>query len=180
MTFEELLQENPALRYLRSLNADMLRALCRRQRGECTWCGQKVGKGRRTFCSEVCATSFLHRCSPGHAAIFVQKRDKGICRMCGTDTLSIQKAFDAMWKQKRQELQQGGLTERQVREEREVLRRQAGYARGRWFEIDHEIPVSEGGVLCDPEQLRLLCGRCHHEVTTDLQARAAKRRGQKK
>lgn len=174
MTFDELLDENPALRYLRSLDADTLRRLFRRSRGECTWCGIPVGKGRRTWCSDACAQSFLNRCSPGHAAAFVQQRDNGICSVCRQDVEVQQKAFEEAWKIRQVELQQAGITSK-IWYHRDLLKVQFGFARGQWYEIDHEIPVSEGGGLCDPSKLRLLCGRCHKQATDELAARTAKK-----
>lgn len=38
-------------------------------------------------------------------------------------------------------------------------------------EVDHIIPVCEGGGLCGPENLRLLCTKCHKEQTKLLMER---------
>ncbi len=179
MTFEDLLDRNPALRNLRSLDADTLRSLFRRARGECTWCGQQVGKGRRTWCSNDCAQSFLNRCSPGHAAAFVVDRDKGICAICKQDVERQRKEFEEAWKLKQIELQKAGITS-EIWKHRDLLKRQFGFARGQWYEIDHETPVCEGGGLCDPSGLRLLCGKCHKKETDDLAARTAAKAKTKK
>lgn len=179
MTFEDLLRENPALRYLRSLDADTLRSLFRRSRGECTWCGSTVPKGRRTWCSNDCAQQFLNRCSPGHAAAFVHQRDKGICAICKQDVEHQKAAFEAAWKLREVELQQAGITTK-IWHHRDLLKVQFGFARGQWYEIDHETPVCEGGGLCDPSGLRLLCGKCHKDETAELAARNATKTKTKK
>ena len=41
------------------------------------------------------------------------------------------------------------------------------------WEMDHTIPVSEGGGCCGLDNLRTLCVRCHKTVTARLAARAA-------
>jgi hypothetical protein len=176
MTFDELLVQNPALRRLRLLNAETLRSMFGRQRGECTWCGKPVGKGRQTWCSDACTKDFLHRCSPGHAALFVQKRDKDICRLCGVNVKQQKKDFEAAWAIRSKSLAEVGVTHGSVwTAEREKMMKEFGFARGRWHEIDHEIPVVEGGGLCHPDRLRLLCGKCHAAETAELAGRRSKK-----
>lgn len=43
-------------------------------------------------------------------------------------------------------------------------------------EIDHIVPVCEGGGFCGPENLRTLCPRCHRQETEKLNTRL-KRQG---
>lgn len=185
MTFEELLEQNPALRRLRSLDADTLRRLFGRIRKECTWCGNLVGKNRSTWCSQNCVDQFSHRCCPGKSAAFVYKRDNGICQLCGIDVTAHEREFDRLMREQREQINREIFSpysrefhaeERRIRAE---LQERFCFARGRWYEVDHEIPVVEGGGLCHPDQLRLLCGKCHARETADLQARLAARRAEK-
>lgn len=44
------------------------------------------------------------------------------------------------------------------------------------YEIDHIIPVCEGGGLCDTDNLRLLCRMCHQRQTTMLASRLSGKR----
>ncbi len=180
MTFEELLQQNPALRRLRSLDADTLRRLFGRMLKECTWCGKVVGKYRSTWCSQDCVDQFSRRCCSVKSASFVYDRDHGICRLCGIDVAKQEQEFNAAWRQKEKDLEAVGIRYGKVwTAARDALRSEYCFARGRWYEVDHEIPVSEGGGLCEPEKLRLLCGKCHARETADLQARLAARRAEK-
>ena len=128
-TLDELLQHLPAMRKLRSINADLLRVLLGRKKRECTWCGSVVPKGCQTWCSGECVTAFKLRCQPVSASVFVYERDKGICRICGIDVSKIP------------------------------------------YEVDHIIPVCEGGGLMPPENLRLLCRSCHAAETAKLSGR---------
>lgn len=52
----------------------------------CRWCGGKVPKGRRAWCSDTCVDDALIRCQPGYARRKVEERDKGVCAGCGRDT----------------------------------------------------------------------------------------------
>lgn len=181
MTFDDLLNQNPALRRLRSLNADLLRSMFARQRGECTWCGKPVGKGRQTWCSKECTDGFLHRCSPGHQQIFVTKRDNEICQICGRDLAKAKRIYEHF---RRYMKSAGMITPMMAWRESDVMlqdvQQALGFGRGGWYQIDHKTPVCEGGGLCDTEGVRLICGRCHHEETTALQARLSKNRKKNK
>ena len=46
----------------------------------------------------------------------------------------------------------------------------------RLWEMDHRVPVVEGGGDCGLENLRTLCCDCHHRVTAELAARRAEER----
>jgi hypothetical protein len=47
-----------------------------------------------------------------------------------------------------------------------------GYNRGCWdWEMDHTVPMSEGGGLCGPEGYRTLCPRHHKKETRSLRSR---------
>jgi 5-methylcytosine-specific restriction endonuclease McrA len=105
----------------------------------------------------------------------VHKRDNGICQICKIDIEQQEQSFEALWKIRKQELQALKISPygREHFAEKTRLQEQFCFARGRWSEVDHEIPVVEGGGLCPPEQLRLVCGRCHANVTAELQGRLA-------
>jgi hypothetical protein len=175
MKFDDLLANNPALRRLRNLDADTLRRLFGRFRGECTWCGNPVGKGRSTWCSQDCVDQFSRRCCTNKSAVFVRRRDGNVCRICGVDIKQQEKEFETVWQVRERELAALNINPygREHAEEKTRMQEQFCFARGRWSEVDHEIPVVEGGGLCPPEQLRLVCGKCHAKETAELQARLA-------
>ena len=58
------------------------------ERRVCRWCSLPVPKPRRTFCSEFCVDEWKLRTDPGYMRERVLARDKGICAMCGLDTLN--------------------------------------------------------------------------------------------
>lgn len=137
------------------------RALCRR-------CSVEVPEGRRSFCGEACILEWKIRTQPEFAARQVELRDRGVCARCQADTLAQRSEFRA--------LPHGPERVRWLRE-RDLPDRMA--SRRRWFDVDHIVPVVEGGGSCGLENLRTLCVPCHQVVTAELAMRraAARRAG---
>ena len=168
-TLDDLLLYIPGMRKMRSINASLLRTLLDRPKKHCTWCGGKVTKGRSTWCGDACVKEYQLRCDAQTQLRFVIDRDKGICQVCDRDTVEAVK----LWAAKRTELETAnpGVVYRYG----DLMKQHAaafGYGRGHWSEVDHIIPVSEGGGLLGPKNLRLLCGQCHLMVTSKLASKA--------
>ena len=123
----------------------------------CRWCGGPVAKPRKTFCSTVCVDEYLVRSSPGAAARAVLARDEGVCALCGIDTVAYQRAWWRVgWKATRDMQKRHRLT-----------------GRGRWWDVDHIVPVVHGGGSCGIDNLRTLCVWCHRAETAALAKRLA-------
>ena len=175
MQFDDLLALVPGLKRRRSLNAELLRDLLDRNKGECTWCGKTVERPRRTWCSDECANAFLLRCSPNHIVAHVAKRDMGRCQLCDRDIEASRKEYAKNKPTCIGFLDTKGMTpaeqmaaRKENRKAIEAAKAEYGYGRGRWQEVDHIVPVSQYGGLCEPSNLRLLCGQCHLGVTNEL------------
>ena len=162
------------------------RALCRR-------CRQEVPRGRRSFCSEACVHEWRVRSDPGYARDAVERRDRGVCAICGLDTRRLElrlrqalagrsrapgwlrraaaEAGVVRWKW---ELSRAFrlVSTRPLMERFEAM----GFSRkAALWEADHALPVVEGGGSCGLENLRTLCRPCHVDETRRLRRR---RRGQ--
>jgi 5-methylcytosine-specific restriction enzyme A len=146
-------------------------------RGLCRMCGIEVPLGRRTFCGEDCVHQYRLRNDARYASNHFKTKDKGICAICGIDTLKVRREF-------LKELKEAGG--HWSEEGKAVLQKykEAGWVtnRVRFFDIDHIIPVIEGGGPQDwdkekdyTENLRLLCHVCHKEETRKLRKRLAKK-----
>lgn len=101
----------------------------------------------------------------GNKPSFARQRfrlaDSGICQLCGVDCEKQKRIFRASG--------EGAVVLRKLWE----LGINARFKR-HFFEIDHILPIVEGGALCDWDNLRTLCLVCHHRVTAELKARMAK------
>lgn len=164
-TLDELISLVPGVAKFRSMNCDLLRKLLGRQAKQCTNCGNVVPKNRRTWCSAVCEQELLPRINPQFMVGLVERRDKGICQICGRDTKLCERVWRHYW---RDTIQRTGYRENVATSEVAKL---LGHGRGAWREIDHTIPVCEGGGLCKPDGLRTVCGQCHLAETNRLAKR---------
>lgn len=129
----------------------------------CRVCGTEVAGRRITFCGDHCVQVWSISRSPGFARKLVRRRDKGICALCGEDCIRLRNQLARMDSARRR------LVARVL-----GLRR---YRKGQTlWEMDHIIPVVEGGGSCGLENLRTLCRWCHLGETRKLRRRLAERR----
>ena len=125
----------------------------------CRWCRMEIlAKRRRTFCSDFCVHQWRLRSDPGYLRDQVLLRDKGVCALCGTDTVAAYAELKRSRGRVRAELL-------------EVWGMRSVTARRSLWDADHVRPVAEGGGECDLDNLRTLCLCCHREVTADLRRR---------
>lgn len=134
----------------------------------CRFCKRPVAKPRRTFCSDACVSEWQIRSNVQYARAQVFLRDKGICALCGLDTLELERE----------------MLELQAKDPAEWARQwdeliAAGWDRHRrlsLWENDHIKPVIEGGGLCGLDNYRTLCIPCHALETAKLRVRMADRK----
>ena len=123
----------------------------------CRWCKTtECASVRRTFCSEACIHEHKIRTQPQYAKAQVAKRDDCRCAICGTDTFAELRA---------------SLGARKDLRPVSLLRLKCTT-----FDMDHTVPVCEGGGSCGLDGLRTLCRPCHRVVTAQLAARRAEAR----
>ena len=128
----------------------------------CRWCDLEIlAKRRRTFCSDYCVHQHRLRTDPGYLRDQVFARDRGICALCGADTVAI---FAAL-RRARGKARAAGLS---------FYGMASITARRSLWDADHILPVAEGGGQCDLDNLRTLCVPCHREVTAQLRLRLRK------
>jgi 5-methylcytosine-specific restriction endonuclease McrA len=136
------------------------RALCRR-------CGQEVPKGRRSWCGDGCVHDHRIESDPGYARAQVEKRDAGVCASCGLDCERLRRALSRVEWAKRARFKSLWLGVAGL-----PATRKFSTCRTLW-EMDHTVPVVEGGGACGLDNLRTLCVWCHNRVTAELRGRLA-------
>lgn len=97
------------------------------------------------------------RTDPGYLREKVFERDRGICAICGADTIAL-----------RRDLRRLDYAAR--RAFLKTWRLREGSRKSLW-DADHIVPVAEGGGQCDLSNMRTLCLRCHAEATAALRGR---------
>jgi 5-methylcytosine-specific restriction protein A len=136
--------------------------------GVCRWCGRQVPRPRR-FCDDPqCKVEVRIRAEPRFARSRVGRRDRGVCAICGCDTLKLFRIF----RHAQRDSGSAGLV---------PLWRELGF-HGHWgqcgdrWQCDHIVPVVEGGGGCGLDNLRTLCSPCHKAATAALARRRAEQR----
>lgn len=128
----------------------------------CRWCSQEVQPPRLTFCCDDCVEQHKIRTQPGFAKVRVFERDHGVCALCGVDTCASLKGPVC------RSGHSGGMPGTGY-----LFRVSAACSR---FDMDHIVPVIEGGGSCGLDNLRTLCRPCHKLETAKLAKRRAERR----
>lgn len=162
----------------------------------CRKCGTETPSKRNTFCSDACVHEWKLRTQPAYQARHVLERDKGVCESCGTDCEGVVVNLYALLdvdRCARWGVAKGARMPQDFVHGFEVAAGFFGFAcdamrlpehlrflRRRLWEMDHRIPVAEGGGSCGLENLRTLCWACHRRATKELAARRAERRRSEK
>lgn len=145
----------------------------------CRWCKKPCPGRRRSFCSDECLDELMIRRSGSWMRAKVLKRDKGVCSVCGIDTVAAKSHRDGLrtmrWNYPPPELRV--LIEGAIKNFDSTIS-EMGFPRDRltWWNADHIKPVVEGGGSCGLDNIRTLCIPCHKRVTAELAARRAEKR----
>lgn len=193
MRAPEFLDRHRFSRTLKEAPFDQVRKEYRRNNGKdlviCRWCGGEVPPRRQTWCSDECVHEFRLRSDVGYARQKVLERDRGICSRCGHDATTTLRMIEESqyfyalfglckcavvnrWST-------GGssfsfLTDPRFQKRCPCPSCQARPL-GRW-EMNHILPVVEGGGCCAIDNLETLCMACHKTHTRELARRRARSR----
>lgn len=158
----------------------------------CRMCGTLVKPPKRWWCGEECVEK--RRLETLGAREMIEKRDKGVCALCGLDCerllkrarrvrwLLVHLSFGtrrrpdpARWERKSLELKRRKIDNNLMlwvsSQIGRVLDKPPTTDRS-WWEADHTMPLIEGGEHT-PDNLRTLCIWCHHDETAKLAGRRA-------
>lgn len=168
-TFDELLVRIPGLRRMRTINADLLRTLFERNRGECTWCGGKLSGRRTSWCSDECVSAFKSRCDFAVVRRQVEQRDRGICRFCGC----APELRDRIVKRYAKEVGWPYWQTPPDKYTADMIRLIGWTTKNHTWEAHHVSAVAEGGGLCTADEVVTACLPCHKAETKQLAGRLA-------
>ncbi|MBK8267296.1 MAG: HNH endonuclease [Planctomycetes bacterium] len=146
-------------------------------KGRCRVCQSPVPKGRRTFCGKACVLRMRMLCFTGEQVRRVDRRDRGICAMCGWNMKRLARIVG--WAMHWEGLRKRPCSTFPSRRTSRFIQPLVN-SLGRWlWQVDHIVPVCEGGgirpdMMIDEvlANLRTLCTACHHKETK-LAGRAA-------
>lgn len=161
-------------RYKRTTTAVALRVGLWREVGHCTWCDGKFSTSKAArWCSAQCREEGLIRF--GFWRQLVEKRDKGVCAICGFDSLACQERVRKIFSRAKGD-KRGRHHPYTFERVRKFQHRTRISFNGQPYEIDHILPVIEGGGCCGLDNLRTLCFVCHRKQTASLGRRRAEER----
>lgn len=134
----------------------------------CRFCQKEVPVGRITFCSNKCVHEWKLQTNPTYAARELFKRDEGICNICGANTQLIRAKATVEYLSEPNRYTKRDWWWVAAKWPRDVYRR--------WWEMDHTIPVEDGGGCCGLDNLQTLCVPCHKKKTAEQQRLKALRK----
>ena len=137
----------------------------------CRWCGNEIReKARRLWCSQRCVDEYLDLSDSARRRARVLRDFGGHCALCKVDLVAIEKTQRAFG------FDGAGL---RAYNASLVALGWPAQVRDRVFEIDHVIPLADGGEH-GFKNLRPLCLICHRAETAKLMASLAERKRTKK
>lgn len=133
-----------------------LAKMLKRQKGLCSLatCGQPVGKGRSSWCSDACVQQYKVLAFGTLCREAVYERDGGHCQICLAPVQLYTPKTHIRWRLHGQPIAHASQVDLPV------------------AEIDHILPIVEGGEH-RLENLRTLCRTCHLSQTAALRTRMA-------
>ena len=158
-------------RIFRILNSDNLPAV---EKGFCVWCGCALSGRRTRWCSKACVDQYLIRNDLSLAGSRVEERDHGICANCGIDTIEILALMRFCRPNVAPSHGQAG-PKSAIKIQDEWGPWGTDYCTRLW-QMDHILPVVEGGGCCGLDNYQTLCLPCHKRDTAVLAGKLARRR----
>jgi 5-methylcytosine-specific restriction protein A len=148
----------------------------------CRWCGKPCEGRRSTFCSgrkskvrrgqvvvpgSGCVEQWMLRSSTLYLREEVFRRDGGICKRCGMDTLAVAAAVQRMPTDVEWASRKGLLLSRESVLGALGFAKTDGWTLTSLWHADHIVPVERGGGLCGLNGMQTLCAPCHRRKTAE-------------
>jgi len=140
----------------------------------CKWCGGPMPGRRTSYCSDSCYREWYIRSSSSFARYHVRERDQGVCAQCGCDTDKLDRVIRHAIRSLRETRSRWCYQTLSGVELCGIMN--FNYQGSTKWEMDHIVPVSEGGGGCGLDNLRTLCVPCHKKDSADLARKRAEQR----
>ncbi|ELT88125.1 hypothetical protein CAPTEDRAFT_113875 [Capitella teleta] len=118
------------------------------------------------LCSVSCTEQYWLKSSREYGRKAVYDAEHGQCQLCGIEAHQFFTNLNMIHdRKKRAEMIQNSKFNQlhQRTKQKMVVDPQAG----QFWQVDHILPVVDGGGQCDLDNLRTLCSVCHNKVTSD-------------
>ncbi len=128
----------------------------------CRNCLGQLPKLRLHTCSKECSWAWQCKTHPRYLRLAIERRDKGICALCGLDTVALKREYKEFCAILKAAWKLAPLNPKTWEEKHPWLQRHGiPYSRepGRWWVSDLFTPVIEVG--CELDGYRTLCIPCH-------------------
>lgn len=143
----------------------------------CRFCKGPITPPRYTFCSDDCVHEYKIRVDREYARRLVLKRDKGVCQCCRLNTLELHhRVHKRAYMCNRRSQKRRQYFDRRFEGIHGFRPRSLG---GPYWEMDHKVPVANGGARLGLENLQTLCLRCHYQKTADHARQRMKKKPQR-
>lgn len=133
----------------------------------CVWreCGKRL-RGRLKYCSDACRHEVYIRCYPDAMRDYIEKRDKGVCALCGCDTEKLKRVLLCAERAARHRYL-GQQANRSL-----LVEMGFNLLTPHLWEADHIVQWADGGSN-EPENIRTLCLPCHKQASREFAAQRA-------
>lgn len=134
-----------------------------KEAGYCAWCTKELPRARRRWCSEECLRSAMFHCcpqDPGPKMFRLIFDQNFACAGCGE---SYEEEIRAKIQEKYFRLNRTNMMSHREK----VTLHYLGYGTGNKWQTDHVVPIHKGGKGIDPNNLQVLCVKCHIEKTKE-------------
>lgn len=135
--------------------------------GICVWCKGTVSPPKRYWCSPECIDEWLIRRSSSFLRRKTYERDKGICAVCGINTMFLKEELKRISLECNRFKLILSKSQRYSRSSTfNLFKKSIGFGkRTSYWDADHIIPVHLGGGECGLENIQTLCIGCHKTKT---------------
>lgn len=143
----------------------------------CRWCAKPLSGQLTAYCSSDCEHEIFVRCMFASLRRRLFHERGGICEGCGINLHDLADFF-SWWRRTYSKYAHSWDSHKYTADwpsEYELRDSMGLKGNNDLWECNHKLALAEGGNLVDPENLEILCLKCHKKHTAALKRRLAKK-----